>query len=386
MQRHLDTSIVTVARFLEMADPAMNDLPLETPSVDDLGQGDLSTPFHPPLSLEEDDDHLPNDVQTLKLLVIDLQRRLQNSQQLLQAQKTIAITALRDNDRTRLRLHQCQMELSMEQNKFQQLKQKQNKDLEIKKYENNKKKYEIMHQDLRLAMIDHKISNTKKEPNKLIKLRNNLEELNLYQESQKQLLIHLSLQEKLIEDLSSASQQNNLHECCHIIRQGVNVNEIDSAGFLPLHYACSAGSIEVVQLLLEFGSDYSSYLTGLCPVVLAADGGHGNVIQLLSSFGANINETGVAGTPAIVAAAGKGHLQAVETLLSLGATADAQDIEGNTALHFAAKLEKPIPILRTLLLHGANPKLMNGLGHTPLQVGSCSNLSVSLIRSLDRWR
>jgi ankyrin repeat protein len=342
---------------------------MESPLRDNPEEVQGQSPLPSALITEEDeDDHLPNDIQTLKSLILDLQRRLQNSQQLLQAQKLIATTALHENHHTQLRLHHCELELLLEKNKFQQFKQKQNKDSEIKKYEINKKKYEVMHQDLRLAMIDHKISNTKKEPMKLIKLRNNLEELNQCQESQKQLLIHLSLQEKLIEDLSSASQENNLHECCQLIRRGVSVNEIDSAGFLPLHYACSAGSIEVVQLLLEFGSDYTSYLTGLCPIVLAADGGHSNVIQLLTSFGANINETGVAGTPAIVAAAGKGHLQAVETLLSLGATADAQDIEGNGALHLAAKLEKPVPLLRTLLLHGANPKLMNGLGHTPLQV------------------
>ena len=40
------------------------------------------------------------------------------------------------------------------------------------------------------------------------------------------------------------------------------MNYIDSAGYLAIHYACSTGYYEVVKLLLEFGSDHSSFLTG----------------------------------------------------------------------------------------------------------------------------
>jgi ankyrin repeat protein len=323
---------------------------------------------------EEEDSDLLLENENLKITISDLQQRLQNSQQLLSSQQQISFNLLSENSKQKLKLQQYDLELNLNKNKVFTINKKKDKEKEFSKYELNKKKYETLQKELRLGMIDHEISNTKKQPIKLIKLRKNLEELEKNQTSQKQLLTFLSLQEKLVEDLSSASQQNDLSECRNLIRRGVNVNEIDSAGFLPLHYACSAGSVTMAQLLLEFGSDFTSYLTGMSPMVLAADGGHGNVIRLLASFGANINETGVAGTPPIVAAAGKGHLQAVETLLALDAFADAQDIEGNAALHFAAKLDKPVPILRTLLLHGANPKLLNGLGHTPLQVDCLSSL------------
>jgi ankyrin repeat protein len=319
------------------------------------------------------EESLLHENENLKIVLFDLQQRLQNSQQLLSSQQHISLNLLNENSKQKLKLQQYELEINLNKNKLMTINKKQEKEKEFIKYENNKKKYETLQKELRLGMIDHEISNTKKQPMKLIKLKKNLDEIEKNQNSQKQLLTFLSLQEKLVEDLSSASQQNNLLECRNLIRRGVNVNEIDSAGFLPLHYACSAGSVTVVQLLLEFGSDYTSYLTGMSPMVLAADGGHCDVIRLLASFGANINETGVAGTPPIVAAAGKGHLQAVDTLLALHAFPDAQDIEGNAALHFAAKLEKPVPLLRTLLLHGANPKLLNGLGHTPLQV-NCPSL------------
>ena len=319
-------------------------------------------------------DELPNDPDILKSLIIDLNRRLINSNNIINSQNILKYNLIKEKERSDLLLHQANLSLLIERNKNEIINKKQIKTNENIKYIQNKKEVEKIHEDLRLAMIDHSMSRTKKEPKRLIKLRKQLEELNSSHESQKQLLSYLSIQEQMIEDLSSFSQAGDVNKCRNIIKRGVNINEVDSAGFLPLHYACSSGQIEVVQLLLEFGSDFSSYLTGMSPMVLAADGGHHEVIQILSSFGANINETGLAGTPPIVAAAKKAHLQTVETLLKLGATCNAQDLDGNTALHVAAKLEKPTSLLRLLLLHGANPKIMNGLGHNPLQVFSHSIL------------
>jgi hypothetical protein len=54
----------------------------------------------------------------------------------------------------------------------------------------------------------------------------------------------------------------NLEECYTLLSSGAWVNYIDSAGYLAIHYACSTGCYEVVKLLLEFGSDHSSFLTG----------------------------------------------------------------------------------------------------------------------------
>ena len=54
----------------------------------------------------------------------------------------------------------------------------------------------------------------------------------------------------------------NLNECYTLLNSGAWVNYVDRAGYLALHYACSAGSYEVVKLLLEFGADHSSFLTG----------------------------------------------------------------------------------------------------------------------------
>jgi hypothetical protein len=324
---------------------------------------------------------LPNDPNILKNLINDLNRRLENSSYVLIRQKEITSHLTKENERIRQQNHLLEIELNKERNKTELLVKKTLKEKEYLKYEENKKKSEKMHEDLRLALIDHKISNTKKEPNRLIRLRKQLEEIDKSQTSQKQLLVYFSIQERMIEDLTSLAQEGNLDGCRNMIRRGVNINEMNSSGLLPIHYACSSGHLEVVKLLLEFGSDSTSYLTGFSPLYLAAERGYPEIIRLLISYGVNVNETGwfiflsfsdsrtgLNMTPPIVAAAKNGHISAVECLLDQGAQINAQDIDGNTALHTAAKLEKPVAMLRMLLLRGANPKINNGVGHTPLQV------------------
>jgi len=74
----------------------------------------------------------------------------------------------------------------------------------------------------------------------------------------------------MTEDMTSAAQQGDLNSCGRLLASGAGANEVDSAGFLPMHYACAAGHDVVVRLFLEFGADVSSYLTGYAPVEIAA--------------------------------------------------------------------------------------------------------------------
>ena len=148
--------------------------------------------------------------------------------------------------------------LNLEKNKAETFQRKQTKQEEFARFDRGRQKADKMHEDLRLAVIDHKISNVKKEPAKLIKIRKHLDAIEKSQTSQKQLLKYLSVQEKLTDDLASCAQQGDLAACRDLIRKGAVVNTVDSAGYLPLHYACSAGFYDVCKLLLEFGSDCSS--------------------------------------------------------------------------------------------------------------------------------
>ena len=258
--------------------------------------------------------------------------------------------------------------LNLEKHKSESFQKKKTKEEEYARYDKGRQKADKMHEDLRLAVIDHKITNLKKEPVKLIKIRKNLDVIEKSQNSQKQLLKYLSIQEKLNDDLANSAQRGDLEACRDLIRKGAVVNDVDSAGFLPLHYACSSGNCEVAKLLLEFGSDCSSYLTGCAPIVIAAKNGHPKIIDLLVSFGCSVEDTGAAGTPPLVAACSTNQLDSLQALVNLGANLDATDIEGNTGLHVCAKTEKSAPCIRFLLMSGADTKLFNLQGVTAITV------------------
>mmetsp|Transcript_25429 Transcript_25429/g.37494 ORF Transcript_25429/g.37494 Transcript_25429/m.37494 type:complete len:451 (-) Transcript_25429:53-1405(-) len=324
--------------------------------------------------LQKDISNLPTDVETLQLLVGDLSRRLQNALHIVEAQKSASATAIQTSEAYKSRILEFSTTLRMERNKIETFNRRKMKSEEFERYEREKKKIEKMHEDLRLMMIDHSMSNVKKEPVRLIKMRKQLDKLEKTQSSQKLLLNYLSVQEKMIEDLSNCSQMGDLEGCKDLIRRGVNINEVDSAGFLSIHYAASSGHVPIVQLLLEFGSDATAYLTGVSPMVLAAENGQGDVIKVLASFGVSVEETGSAGTPPIVAAAKNCHLECIEVLISLGANLDAVDVDGNTAMHVAAKHPSPVPVLSCLIYNKASTKISNAQGNTALQVAlACLN-------------
>ena len=72
-------------------------------------------------------------------------------------------------------------------------------------------------------------------------MKKDLERLETQHESQKRLLLHLGEMEKMTEELSNAAQHGDLHACATLIKRGARINELDSAGYLPLYYACSFG-------------------------------------------------------------------------------------------------------------------------------------------------
>ena len=82
------------------------------------------------------------------------------------------------------------------------------------------------------------------------------------QESRRQILHHLVQFDELSSSLCSAAQHGELATVTTLLRRGAPVHGLDAAGYTPLHYACSIGAYDCVKLLLEFGSDCSSNISG----------------------------------------------------------------------------------------------------------------------------
>jgi ankyrin repeat protein len=313
-------------------------------------------------------DLLPDDPAQLKALVEDLDRRLRNALSMVEAQRRFTTESMITCGNLRAELTETKRLLNLERMKNENFNKKKIKQAESVRYENIKQATSKAQEELRDEIIDSKIRSELRETKKLLRMRSKLEQMETIQDSQKLLLQQMSYTETCVEELATAAQNNDLDACLAHIRAGVNVNDTDSAGFLPLHYACSSGSLSVATLLLEQGSDCSSYLTGMSPIEIAAKNGHTDVIQLLHKFGASVEDSGAGLSPPIVSAAANNQLKSIEVLLSLGANIDAQDLRGYTALHAATDLENPTEVITFLLDKGATTLIYNRNGLTPLQM------------------
>ena len=119
---------------------------------------------------------------------------------------------------------------------------------------------------------------------------------------------------------------------------------------LPIHSAVKAGNLDLCRLLLEFGADYSSYLSGYPAMVLAAAEKRPDIIRLLSDFGifdvpdhmyvwwciifvflpgAQVGEKASDGTSALLAALKSGCTDCEQLLLSMGADPIEIDEDGD---------------------------------------------------------
>ena len=308
--------------------------------------------------------------ETLQLLASDLSRRLENANNTIEAQKKIAKNSIAVAQDCRQHLMETSNNLRFELSKCDYQNRQKLKVDETHIYEVGKKQKHSLEEQIRMARIDYDMTAAKPLLKKIDQYTKKVNELEMKQESQKRFLTHLVELEKMTEELSNAAQLGDLLNCRKLMRRGVSLNDIDSAGFLPVHYACAAGHDHIVRFLCEYGQDPSSYLTGHSAVEIAARNGHMKVIEVLISFGASIEDMGSRGCPPLLSAVEKGYLSCVDSLLTLGANIHAVDKNEDSVLHLAfvdgeGDLEG---MVRLLLSYGANPSLKNMKCLTPLDL------------------
>ncbi|KAF7975428.1 hypothetical protein HWV62_9551 [Athelia sp. TMB] len=139
----------------------------------------------------------------------------------------------------------------------------------------------------------------------------------------------------------------------------------------PLYYACLAGSIYVVQHLVDNGADIDG---GSCkvssrPLLVASLEGHFEVVKLLLEKGADLSVQGKRSGTALQAASSRGHFEVAKLLLEKGVDLNRQGGDYGTALH-AASSEGHVEVVRLLLENGADMNVQLGLYGTALQAAS----------------
>jgi ankyrin repeat protein len=144
-------------------------------------------------------------------------------------------------------------------------------------------------------------------------------------------------------ELIDAAEESNLSEVERLLSVGANVNATSDTGWMPLHWACLKGHLQVFQALRGHGAN------------IEAKGIQGN-IEVTTRFG---------NTP-LHFACHSGHLAVVIELLS------PSDIEGATTTSILGKRKKR---------QGANIEAQDRYGDTPLH-DACLRGHMSVVKAL----
>lgn len=148
----------------------------------------------------------------------------------------------------------------------------------------------------------------------------------------------------------------------------------DDRGLTPLHVAVLCNQIAIVNYLLDYEIDIDvADSDGLTALHHACIRGHQGILLHMVHANADPTVTDTAGNTPLHCATDRGHESCVKVLLYLSeqmkvpVDVNAVNDNGDTALHLAAKLGY-VAIVRILLECGANCKLTNQKGQTPLMV------------------
>lgn len=174
------------------------------------------------------------------------------------------------------------------------------------------------------------------------------------------------------------------------------VNRKTPDGSVCLHFAAYQGKLVVstqstIHLLLSNHADITAEnYEGSGALQFAAQGNHPKAIFALLRFReVSLHATDKMGKNALHRAAYFGSDAAVELLLTLDSTGfliHSKDINGSTPLHFAV-VSGSTKVVRTLLIHGADPSVTDNKGRSPLMIARelQQNAFVGLMEE-SRWK
>ncbi|KAL8537050.1 hypothetical protein ACS0TY_012291 [Phlomoides rotata] len=149
----------------------------------------------------------------------------------------------------------------------------------------------------------------------------------------------------------------------HLLRCGMDTNELDANGRSALHLASSKGNLDCVILLLDYGANPNMKDSeGTVPLWDAILGKHEGVIKLLSENGANLS-SGDVGDYACFAAE-QNNIELLQEIVKFGGDVTLLSSAGITALHQAIS-EENVEICKFLIEHGADSDKADAHGWTP---------------------
>ncbi|KAF6206053.1 hypothetical protein GE061_017278, partial [Apolygus lucorum] len=169
-----------------------------------------------------------------------------------------------------------------------------------------------------------------------------------------------------------------------LIKHGSRVNGQMKDGATPLFIAAQNGHCSVVSLLLTHGARVSTpRLDSATPLWIAAQMNHSDVCKMLLLAGHPVDALRKNGATPLFKAAHKGYIDVVHELLKYKPNLDLLP-NGESALH-AACLFGHLPVVKMLMRAGAEPKLVNADGFSPIQLAKKANHG-QVVHYLNQWQ
>ncbi|XP_069176074.1 transient receptor potential cation channel subfamily A member 1 [Procambarus clarkii] len=155
--------------------------------------------------------------------------------------------------------------------------------------------------------------------------------------------------------LHYASRTGHVSSLASLLRLGASVRTKDNRNESPLHFAAKYGRYNTVRQLVESSSGFlilnECNDEGKTALHIASEEGHTRVVQLLIRKGALLHRDHQGRTPLHLAAVG-GHQQTISAILAVHShTLDQTDKDGNTPLHAAVRANKAEVVSQLMTLN-----------------------------------
>lgn len=142
-----------------------------------------------------------------------------------------------------------------------------------------------------------------------------------------------------------------------LLKQGVDVNEVQGDGMTALHWAASRGNLAATRMLVSAGArlDPVTRNGNYTPLHLAAQNGRAETVKALLAAGANVNATtSSGGASALHFAASSGDAATIDALVDKGASVNVREAAfSQTPLMWAAAANR-VSAIAALVKRGAD--------------------------------
>lgn len=150
-----------------------------------------------------------------------------------------------------------------------------------------------------------------------------------------------------------------------LLEYGSNVNDFSKRSGTPLHQAIVRQDLDLLKHLIALGANLEIPYGKSTPLTIAVSTNNKLIVELLIASKSNLNPTGFDISYPLLAAVERGHLEIASILLENGANINQRYNVGKTLLH--TSVFKNDILMTDLLIHyGANVNAASYFGSTPL--------------------